>query len=83
MKREYVKPMVSFDELCLDTPIAYGCSADHINDVKDMLEQGWFNAQKNCDSNQYINNDAEENDWWGNRDDSLCYYSAVIQAFTS
>lgn len=83
MKREYVKPMVSFDELCLDTPIAYGCSADHINDVKDMLEQGWFNAQKNCDSSYYINNDTEENNLWGNRDDSLCYYSAVIQAFTS
>lgn len=81
MKREYVKPMISFEELRLDMPVASGCAKEYVADVKDLLAQGWFNAEYDCNKDQYIVSDELENAFWD--DDKLCYYSAVNQAFTS
>lgn len=82
MKRTYEKPMISFEEMELDTPIASGCDLEHISDVQDLLAQGWFNASyETCNKDQYIANDEQENWFWD--DNKLCYYSAVAKAFTS
>lgn len=81
MKKAYVKPMISFEEMQLDMPVASGCDKAHISDVKDLMTQGWFNAQYTCKADQYIETDEQENWFWD--DNKLCYYSAVNQAFTS
>lgn len=73
MKRVYEKPMISVEELHLDTPIATNCQADK-EDMNSLMELGYFNAGHPCS----INTDAIE---WG--DDTICYHSNVIKAFTS
>lgn len=73
MKKVYEKPMISVEELHLDAPIASNCQAD-AEDMSSLMEFGYFDDSHNCQ----IREDAIE---WGN--DTICYHSNVIQAFTS
>ena len=73
MKRVYEKPMISVEELHLDAPIATNCQADK-EDMNSLIELGYFNEEHQCG----INVDSID---WG--DDTICYHSNVIKAFTS
>lgn len=72
MKRVYEKPMISVEVLELDAPIAVNCIADK-DDMNSLIDLGYF-ADETC----LIREDQIE---WG--DDTICYHSNVIQAFTS
>ena len=75
MKRIYEKPMISVEELHLDAPIAANCEAKK-EDMNSLMELGYFNADRACK----IPQDAI---LWGDSNDTICYHSNVIKAFTS
>lgn len=83
MRRNYEKPMIAFDELTLDTPIATGCSSDVTDDAKDLIDLGYFGGDRNC--RRTIADDTALNEvevkLFG--DDKLCYYTAALMLFTS
>lgn len=73
MKRVYEKPMISVEVLELDAPIAANCEADK-DDMNSLIELGYFNTEHTC----MLDVDSIA---WG--DDTICYHSNVIKAFTS
>ncbi|MDD5969834.1 MAG: hypothetical protein PUC17_10250 [Anaerostipes sp.] len=73
MKRVYEKPMISVEVLELDAPIAANCQADK-DDMNSLMELGYFNGEHTCGL------DVDAIDWG---DDTICYHSNVIKAFTS
>lgn len=73
MKRVYEKPMISVEVFDLDAPIAANCQANK-EDMNSLIELGYFNGEHTC----LTNVDAID---WG--DDTICYHSNVIKAFTS
>ena len=73
MKRVYEKPEISVEVLELDAPVAENCLADK-EDMNSLMEFGYFDDKHKCG----INVDTID---WG--DDTICYHSNVINAFTS
>lgn len=73
MKRVYEKPMISVEVLELDAPIAANCEAKK-EDMNSLINLGYFDNEHTCRKNI----DAIV---WG--DDTICYHSNVIKAFTS
>lgn len=73
MKRVYEKPMISVEVFDLDAPIAANCQANK-EDMNSLIELGYFYSEGNCKI-------REDEIIWG--DDTICYHSNVIKAFTS
>ena len=73
MKRVYEKPMISVEVFDLDAPIAANCQANK-EDMNSLMDMGYFNGEHTCKI------DVEAIDWG---DDTICYHSNVIKAFTS
>lgn len=76
MKKTYEKPLIAVEALSLDRPIAAGtCTAD-IDDMKSVIELGYFTAEKNC---LYpVVGDGALPGY-----DTICYHGNVQTAFTS
>ncbi|MCI5700990.1 MAG: hypothetical protein MR308_11535 [Lachnospiraceae bacterium] len=76
MKRVYEKPMISVEELFLDAPIALtNCEADP-EDMNSLMELGYFNPERSCTI-------VQDEIQWSSTNDTICYHSNVIKAFTS
>ncbi len=70
MKKTYTKPMVTFEELALDMPIAANCDPGYIDIMKDLKTAGVFSVT--C------------NDYWTpDQLDTLCYFAAVSNPLIS
>ena len=83
MRRNYEKPMIAFDELTLDTPIATGCSAEAIDDAKDLIALGYFGVERNCRTTIAGDEALDEIEVPMLKDNKLCYYTAALMLFTS
>lgn len=83
MKKTYTKPQVHVESFAMDCPIAANCNAD-FDDVKSMMEFGYFMPGENCSINLLPNGGFDLNDD-GEADshDTVCYHSNVQIAFTS
>ena len=74
MKKPYSKPMVSFEDYSLDTPIAANCA--DIDLTMDLVGQGWF--AKDCEYEM-----TEDFFSQYDPDNKLCYFSQAATLFTS
>lgn len=82
MKKKYEKPMIEVESLMLDMPVAAGCDPDGYEDSATLKDMGYFGD--GC-TRFNVANEKDENlmNYPGMSDDKLCYYSNVIQLFTS
>lgn len=80
MKKTYTKPMVTFEELALDMPVAANCDQNYIYHIRDFHVQfGGFNTS--CEN--YLDESAMNTLLQVPEYDKLCYYSAVSKPLMS
>ena len=78
MKKTYKKPMISFEELSLDMPIAANCAPNTFDIVAELKELDYFGDSDSC---FWLNVDEYLDIKYG--DDKICYYTLNTQLFTS
>lgn len=82
-RRPYEKPTIRFESFELETPYATNCMADE-DDMNDLIELGYFTDQMNCTLVEGYNELPKAAKIIKKPDnDTICYHSNVIAAFTS
>lgn len=83
MKKRYIKPLVSVEELSLNQPIAVTCNAErHV--IESLLNMSYFVADKECLFCILPNGGVDENfDGKADSYDTICYNSNIQTAFLS
>ena len=79
MKKPYSKPMVTFEEYSLDTPLAANCHPDSDGYEAELRAGGYFNTAEGC----YDVVTDEMLGGYFNSPDKVCYYSFAIMLFNS
>lgn len=90
MKKTYIKPLISVEEISLGQSIAATCTADR-DDMLSLMDLGFFIEEKNC--SMWIGFGEEgrggkiDADLDGDFDDgynaTVCYHSNITTAFLS
>lgn len=76
MKRAYEKPMISVEELQLDSPVALGCTILD-EDLKSLIELDYFGGTMDCLL------EIPEGGQLPGTHDTVCYHSNVTVMFAS
>lgn len=83
MKKKYSKPQLYMELFAMDCPIAANCTGD-FEDIKSMMEFGYFMESKNCVTNLLPTGGFDfDGDGIADSHDTVCYHSNVQMAFTS
>ena len=85
MKKRYIKPLVSVEELSLNQPIAATCNAEkHV--IESLVQMGYFGTEEDSGCSFYLLPDGgvdEDFDGVADSYDTICYNSNIQTAFLS
>lgn len=73
MKREYSKPTIHVEIMCLDMPIAASCQ--DVSESFELRTQGWFISGTDSNCIFIFDKDNGDNSFMDEVGDTLCYHS--------